>query len=170
MSELCGSVACAQLGKLEAAVSRRRALAEMLTERLRGVDGIVTPWIADNAQHSYWKYCIRVSESLPPSAVIEIARLLKERGVVTVPRYIQKPAFMCEVFQQRRTFGTSGYPFTVARPDALDYRLERFPGATSALERILVVPWNERYTEEDVEFIADALTWAARMLSEVAVA
>jgi perosamine synthetase len=165
MSELCGSVACAQLGKLQTAVLRRRMLADMLTERLRGVEGIVTPWTADGAQHSYWKYCIRISESLPADAVIEMAALLKEHGVLAAPRYIQKPAFMCEVFQQRRTFGTSGYPFTLARADALDYRLERYPGATSALERILVVPWNERYTEEDVEYVADALTWAARALN-----
>ena len=67
---------------------------------------------------------------------------------------------MCEVFQRRKTFGTSGYPFTLAQPSAIDYRPERFPGAASALERILVVPWNERYTEADVEYIAEALSLA----------
>ncbi len=166
MSELCGSVAFAQLGKLESVVLRRRALARMLTERLASVAEIVTPSVADHAEHSYWKYCIRAHESLPADAVLTMAELLKERGVTTVPRYIQKPAFMCQVFQERRTFGASGYPFTLARPEVLDYRLERYLGTASALERILVIPWNDRYSEEDVEYIADALIWAAASLRD----
>jgi dTDP-4-amino-4,6-dideoxygalactose transaminase len=161
MSELCGSVACAQLDKLPAIVARRRMLAEMLTQRLQGLDGIVTPVVARGSQHSYWKYCIRAAEPLHADAVVEMAKLLKERGIVSAPRYIQKPAFMCEVFQKRRTFGTSGYPFNLARADAVDYRVERYPGTASALERILVVPWNDRYGEDDVNYIGDAITWAA---------
>ncbi|HET6895108.1 MAG TPA: DegT/DnrJ/EryC1/StrS family aminotransferase [Candidatus Baltobacteraceae bacterium] len=165
MSELVGSVGCAQLEKLESAVLRRRALAGRLNERLAGVTQLVTPVVAYNAEHSYWKYCVRAADSLAAGAVVEMAALLKERDVVTVPRYIQKPAFMCEIFQKRRTFGRSGYPFTIARPAALDYRLESYPGAVSALERVLVVPWNDRYSEDDVDYIGDALEWAAQTLS-----
>jgi dTDP-4-amino-4,6-dideoxygalactose transaminase len=165
MSELAGSVGCAQLGRLRSVVSRRRMLASILTQRLRDVEEIETPYVSERAEHSYWKYCLRVSPTLPADAVFEMAKLLKERNVVTVPRYIAKPAFMCEVFQKKRTFGTSGYPFTLARPEALDYRVESYPGTASALERILVVPWNDRYSEDDVEYIADALVWAAQSLA-----
>ena len=34
----------------------------------------------------------------------------------------------------------------------------------NALERILVVPWNDRYTTDDVEYIADAMVSAAAEL------
>lgn len=165
LSELCGSVACAQLGKLQNVVLRRRMLAAMLTRRLASVPGIETPVVSPRAQHSYWKYCVRVAADLPSDAVLELARLLRERDVVTVPRYIQKPAFACEVFQKRRTFGTSGYPFTLAAPEALDYDTARFPGTVAALERILVIPWNDRYTDDDVAYIGDALAWAVSALS-----
>jgi dTDP-4-amino-4,6-dideoxygalactose transaminase len=165
MSELVGSVACAQLEKLPEIVARRQMLAEMLTQRLRGLDAIETPWIHSGAQHTYWKYCVRTSKSLPGEAVVEMAQLLKQRGIVSAPRYIQKPAFMCEIFQKRKTFGTSGYPFTLARPEALDYRSERFPGTFAALERILVVPWNDRYDEADVSYIAEAMVSAAQTLA-----
>jgi perosamine synthetase len=165
MSELAGSVACAQLGKLPTAVARRRMLAQMLTERLAGLQSIETPAILPGAQHSYWKYCIRTAEWMSPEAVVEMARLLEERGVVSAPRYIQKPAFMCRIFQERKTFGSSGYPFTLARPEAVDYRMERYPGAAAALERILVLPWNDRYGEDDVGFIAQAMAEAAETLA-----
>jgi perosamine synthetase len=170
MSELTGAVACAQLRKLPTVVARRRMLAELLTERLRGVPGILTPAIGRGAQHSYWKYCIRTNDAMPKDAVVEIARLLKEDGIASVPRYIQKPAFMCEVFQQRRTFGDSGYPFTLASPEALDYSPDGYPGALAALERILVIPWNDRYDEDDVAYIADAVAGAAAAVSEARVA
>lgn len=157
MSELVGSVGCAQLQKLPTVVARRRMLAELLTQRLTGIETISPPAVLPGAQHSFWKYCVRTSESLPAEAVVELAALLKEQGIVSAPRYIQKPAFMCEVFQKRKTFGSSGYPFTLARPEALDYRIDAYPGAAAALERVLVVPWNDRYDENDVAYIADAM-------------
>lgn len=166
MSELVGSVGYAQLDKLQAAVSRRRHLAQRLTKRLLTVPHLLTPAVSEWAEHSYWKYCVRAADMLPAEAVVDIAALLKERGVLTVPRYIQKPAFMCEVFQKRRTFGKSGYPFTVAREEAVDYRPQAYPGTLRALERVLVVPWNDRYTEDDVDYIGDALAWAAQTVGE----
>lgn len=165
MSELAGSVGCAQIEKLERTVLRRRELANRLTRHLESVSELITPVVLPGAQHSYWKYCVRAADSLPSEAVVEMAALLKERGILTVPRYIQKPAFMCEVFQKRRTFGSSGYPFNLARNEAIDYRLEAYPGAVSALERVLVVPWNDRYIGEDVDYIGEALTWAAQTLT-----
>jgi dTDP-4-amino-4,6-dideoxygalactose transaminase len=164
MSELCGSVAVAQLDKLPPAVERRRRLAATITQMLEPVTDIVPPYVYPEATHSYWKYAVRTSDSLAPSAVLEIARMLKERGILAVPRYIQKPAFMCEVFQKRRTFGSSQYPFSIARAEAIDYRSERFPGTMSALERVLVVPWNDRYTIDDVEYIASGIEWAIQRL------
>jgi perosamine synthetase len=165
MSELAGSVAVAQLGKLPKVVARRRMLAEMLTERIGTLEAIETPYILPGAQHSYWKYVVRTSESLPAEAVLEMAALLKERGIVSAPRYIVKPAFMCEIFQKRKTFGNSGFPFTMARPEVLAYDRERFPGTYAALERVLVVPWNDRYDGDDVNYIADAMTSAAETLT-----
>ncbi len=166
MSELCGSVALAQLDKLTPVVERRRELAAMLTSALQEMPDIIAPVIYDKSVHNYWKYCVRTAESLDPEAVLELARLLKEQDVLASPRYIVKPAFMCEVFQKRRTFGKSGFPFTLAHPNAVDYRPERFPGTYRALERILVIPWNDRYTEEDVAHIAGALKNALEQLRE----
>lgn len=164
MSELCGSVAGAQLGKLGAAVQRRRDLARRLTERLSGVPQVLAPEVYPGAVHSYWKYALRAGPQLPASAVLDMAAMLKERGIVAVPRYIQKPAFMCAVFRDRRTFGKSGFPFTHARPEALDYSPGRYPGTFAALERMLVIPWNDRYSGEDVEYIAEAIEDAVEAL------
>jgi dTDP-4-amino-4,6-dideoxygalactose transaminase len=170
MSELQGAVAVAQLDKLEEIVSVRVALADRLTRKLAGLPGIQTPRVRAGDVHTYWKYCLRIGGRVIPGGAPAVARLLKEKGIASAPRYIQKPAFDCEIFQKQRTFGNSRYPFTLAQPEALDYDHRRFPGAFGALEGILVLPWNERYTPEHVQYLAAALQEAVARLTERGVA
>ncbi len=165
MSELQGAVAAAQLPKLASVVAQRVAAANRLTERLQGIPGIETPAAPRGAVHSYWKYCLMVDRRTIEGGSPALGRLLKERGIASAPRYIQKPAFMCEVFQKQKTFGNSRWPFTLARPEAVNYDAAKFTGAFNALERILVLPWNERYTDEHVDYIADSIRDAVRRLA-----
>ena len=165
MSELHGAVAVAQLPKLDGVVESRITAAARLTERLRGLRGIVTPRVSPRSVHTYWKYCLQVDGGRVVGGAVELGRRLKERGIASSPRYIQKPAFMCEVFQKQRTFGTSRYPFTLARPEAVDYDAARFPGTFAGLEGVLVLPWTERYTDEHVDYIADSVREAAEQLT-----
>jgi len=165
MSELQGAVAVAQLSKLEGVVRSRIETANSLTEKLHGLPGIETPWVDPVSVHTYWKYCLRIDDRVITGGALSLSRLLKEKGIASAPRYIQKPAFMCEVFQKQRTFGDSRYPFTLARPEALDYERSRFTGTFEALDGILVLPWNERYTEEHVDYIAGSIHEAVNHLS-----
>lgn len=93
-----------------------------------------------------------------------MAAKLKESGIASAPRYIQKPAFRCEIFAKQRTFGNSRFPFTLATPEAVDYRTELFPGTFAALEQVLVLPWNEKYETEHVDYVADCVREAAATL------
>jgi dTDP-4-amino-4,6-dideoxygalactose transaminase len=162
MSELQGAVGLAQLPKLKTGVEQRIRMADKLTEKLRPLKGILTPRVDPKGTHTYWRYSLLIDKDEIPGGPVKLAEDLKDLGVGSAPRYIRKPAFMCEVFQKQQTFGNSRYPFTLARPDALDYDPSRFPGAFSALERILVLPWNERYTEEHVEYIAESVRQAVK--------
>ncbi len=166
MSELQGAVAGAQLPKLDGCVARRRETAEKLTKLIADVRGIAAPRIASDAKHVYWKYPLCVDESVIPGGTVALGAELKKVGIASAPRYIQKPAFDCEVIRERRTFGKSGFPFNLARPEVLDYRPERFPGTREGLATILVLPWNERYEEAHVTYIAGAIREAAARLIE----
>ncbi len=166
MTELQAAFGCAQLSKLTAMVERRMATAGSLTRKLQGIPGIETPYASPRAVHTFWKYALRVDGSVIPGGAVGLAKLLSKQGIASAPRYIQKPAFMCEIFQKQRTFGASRFPFTLARPEVLDYSRERFPGTFAALEAVLVLPWNERYTEEHVECIAAAIRQAVKKIQE----
>jgi dTDP-4-amino-4,6-dideoxygalactose transaminase len=165
MSELQGAVALAQLDGLDEAVRRRIELAAEMDSLLAHTPGIETPVVRDKAVHTYWKYCLRVDPAVVKDGAVGLSSALRERNIFTVPRYIQKPAFMCEVFAQQRTFGNSRFPFTLARAEALDYSRERFPGTFEALDRVLVVPWNDRFTDEHVAYIGASINDAVAGLA-----
>jgi dTDP-4-amino-4,6-dideoxygalactose transaminase len=165
MSELQGAVGAAQLPKLESVVARRVALAARLGDGLQGLPGVEAPWSSPSSAPSYWKYALRVDPALVAGGPEALARQIAQGEIASAPRYIQKPAFRCRLFQEQRTFGASRWPFTLARPEAVDYRAERFPGTFAALERVLVLPWNERLGEAQVDRIARTLREAALRLS-----
>lgn len=157
MSELQGAVAVAQLPKLQAVAEARITAANNLTKNIKNIPGVETPWVHPKSVHTYWKYCLRVDHQKIPGGVAALSRELKTWQISCAPRYIQKPAFMCQIFREQRTFGTSRFPFTLARPEALNYDPSRYPLTMEALEHILVLPWNENYTEEHIAYIANAI-------------
>lgn len=165
MCELQGAVALAQLSKLKGIVERRQIAAAKLTQKLQGLPGITTPHIDPRNVHVYWKYCLQVDSSVITNGAVGLAKKLKEeKGIFSAPRYIQKPAFQCEIFEKQRTFGNSRFPFTLAQNEALDYTPALFPGTFEGLEKVLVLPWNEAYTDEHIDYIADAIHGCAAQL------
>jgi dTDP-4-amino-4,6-dideoxygalactose transaminase len=157
MNELTGAVALAQLGKLQDVVAKRRDRADALTGALGDLGPVAAPKITEGSEHSYWKYCLNVDSDRVEDGAVKLGAYLRERGIACAPRYIQKPAFRCEVLDEQRTFGASRWPFNLARPEAVDYAEANFPGTFKALRDVLVLPWNEHYTDEHVEFIASAV-------------
>ena len=167
MSELQGAVALAQLEKLERAVERRILLANIMSKWLEGVPGIETPVNPTEGRSVFWRYAIRIDPAYFPGGPTEFAARLKDQSILTQPRYIAKPAFECAVIRDQRTLGTSRWPFTLARPEAVRYDRERYRGVYAGLESVLVIPWNDRLTMGDVEYIARSITSAARGLRRV---
>jgi dTDP-4-amino-4,6-dideoxygalactose transaminase len=166
MTELQGAVANGQLDKLEAGIAQRVEMAELLTRNLEGVAGITTPVVRGGDLATYWKYPLLVDPSVIAGGPRAMAGELRLGGIASAPRYIQKPAFACRVFTEQKTFGSSRWPFTLARPEAVDYQSEAFPGTYAFLDSVLVLPWNERYEADHVELLGDAIRAAAAQLIE----
>lgn len=166
MSELQGAVALAQLQKLEWIVTNRVRTADALTSELRGLAGVETPVVTEGAVHTYWKYCLRVDATVIEGGAVGLGAKLREKGIACAPRYIQKPAFSCQVFRDQVTFGDSHWPFTLARPEAVNYDKSLFPGTFEALRDVLVLPWNELYGPEHVDYIAEAVRTSAGELTK----
>lgn len=165
-TELASAVGRAQLAKLADGVERRIAAADRLTKQLSGLDAITTPSVSPADTAVYWRYALHVDRGRLPGGPDALAAALREVDVASAPRYIQKPAFRCAVIAEQRTFGDSHFPFTLARPAAVDYAAERFPGTFDYLASVLVLPWNERFTDDHVDHLAGALGAAVAELAD----
>ncbi len=163
MTELQGAVALGQLGKLEDNVRRRIETAEALTDMLRDVEGLSPPAAPPDGTHVYWRYALSVDPESVPGGPDALAARLKQKGIWAAPRYVKKPAFECRVLRERVAFGGRGFPWTGEHrrgdPDIV-YDRSRTPGAVRGLERVVVLPWNERLDEGHVRSIATVIRWA----------
>jgi dTDP-4-amino-4,6-dideoxygalactose transaminase len=166
-TELASAVANAQLDGLGAAVAHRQATVARFLRAVAGLPGISLPEVASGDVATWWKVPLLVDPDVVDGGPGALAQRLAQRGVASAPRYIRKPAFDCRVFREQRTFGTSHWPFPLAGPEALDWSPARFPGTYGYLDRVLVLPWNERYEDAHADAIALAL---ADALTELGVA
>ena len=156
-TELQSAVANAQLDKLAAGVDRRRVTAARFVAAIADVPGVSLPELASDDVATWWKVPLIVDPGAVPGGPRAVAAVLAEHGVASAPRYIQKPAFECAVIRDQRTFGSSRWPFSLAQPDAVDYHPDKFRGTYGYLERVLVLPWNERYDEGHADALAELL-------------
>jgi perosamine synthetase len=162
MSELQGAVGRAQIDKLESVVDARIGTAARLTKRIDELEGVEAPRVAPGDEHTYWRYAVQVDTDRFPDGPDGFAAELRAQEIVSTPRYVKKPAFQTAVIAEQRTFGNSGFPFTLARPEALDYAPSRYPGTFEFLSSVLVLPWNERLGDDDVDHIGDRIQEVAR--------
>lgn len=167
MTELQGAVALAQLDKLDSVVQSRIDTAAKLTEAIADVPGVSPPQTTPRSTHVYWKYPLRIDDQVIPGGVDLFAAKLKEMGIFSAPRYIQKPAFMCQVLSERNTFGGSRFPFEgeCRRNDPpVVYDPKEYPGTFDALSHVVVLPWSEFYTDEHVAYIGEKIKQVAKAL------
>jgi dTDP-4-amino-4,6-dideoxygalactose transaminase len=168
MTEVVGAVALAQFDKLDAMVKHRVAMAESLSKQIQGVKGVAAPKITAGCKPVYWKYPLRLDTQVVKGGADAFGARLKQDGIFTAPRYIQKLAFECEVLRDQRTFGNSRFPFVGEhrKGDApVVYDKKDTPGAVEALAGVVVLPWNEKYTTQHVEFIAESIRQASKELT-----
>ncbi len=167
MTELQGGVALAQLDKVEGVVESRIRMARMLAEMISNLPGVSPPRITPFSKHVYWKYPLRIDDAVIQGGVDQFAGKLKEKGISSVPRYIRKPVFLCEVLRDKKTFGNSRFPFDGEHrknDSPVIYDPKNYPGTIDALSHVVVLPWNEFYTEQHVYYIAENIREIAKKL------
>lgn len=158
MTELQAAVALAQLGKLEQEVKKRQDLAHLMNEIVAEIPGILPQKVSAYVEHSYWQYAIFLDRRVIKSSVFEFGEALQAEGIPCLPGYTREPMYMYPVFQNRSFYGTSRCPYDCSLYGGeLHYHQGLCPNAEKALHDILVIPWNSRYTDQDVEDIGKAL-------------
>ena len=163
MTELHAAVGLAQLEKVTNTVERRRRLGDRLSEALRGIPNIIPAPVTPGGTHSYWLYPLRVSGSTAK----HFAKALTAEGVPASAGYIGKPIFRCAApLAEKKTYGDSGFPFDSHFTDRkMEYPEDLCPVTQEILDQLVIISFNENYTDENTNDIAGAVRKVANGLA-----
>lgn len=156
MTEMQAAVALPQIKQLDAMIDARQSAAAVLDERMAQISGVAPCSVRAGVEHAYWRYAFHVDAQVAGMTNKELGSALKALGISCAPRY-QSSAMEWTVMRTRKTFGDSGYPFTLARPEVLDYDLKHWPGLCAGQDSVLVLPWTNRHAPVHAAAIADAI-------------
>lgn len=157
MTELQAAVGLGQLSQLQQFVDARIAAADRLTGLL--ADTPVTPVLplADTVG-VYFFYSFRVDPARLSVPVAEYMKALVAEGIDGFIGYPgQVPLYRYPVIRDHQTFGTSGWPFTLAGARQDDFSSALCPIAESACRETICMWWTDRFEESHVEQIAAAV-------------
>lgn len=157
MTELQAAVARVQLTRLGGIVDSRRELAHRLVKGIDGLSGITGP--SDVDSHALWLFPLVLDPGLVGATNNEFAAALVAEGIPASGGYLDRPVHLVPALTERRTYGRSGFPLTspLARKE-WTYEPGLCPvGERMVDETLIVLSWNEKFTESDVDDIAAAI-------------
>ena len=82
MIDIAAAIGLCQLRKLEQFNSKRIENAKFLTERVKGIRGLILPCVSSNTKHVFHQYTVRVTEEFGLSRD-KVKEKLKQKGIMT---------------------------------------------------------------------------------------
>jgi perosamine synthetase len=110
MTNLQAAVGLAQTRKIKALIAKKREIAALYNERLKHIEGIVTPIEEKWAKNVYWMYAILVDEKEFGISRDRLRHKLLSEGVDT--RSFFFPMHKQPVFQKMGLFSKERYPIS----------------------------------------------------------
>ena len=109
-----GEIECAigieQLKKLKCLVEKRQKIANLLNNRLDGLDGLILPTIEENCTHSFYVYPMILEVDKLNLSRDLIIKALKHEGIDgLMSGYVN--VHMLPIFQNKIAFGSKGFPW-----------------------------------------------------------
>lgn len=133
MTEIQAAIGIEQLKKLDKWNKMRIENAKFLTDNLKNIDGLITPYIDSKVKHVFHQYTIRVQKM----SNTEVSKKLEKKGIQT-KIYYPIPIHKQTVYKEL------GYDYSI-------------PEAERAAKEILSIPVHPGLTKEDLERIVQEL-------------
>ncbi|KAA0697870.1 DegT/DnrJ/EryC1/StrS family aminotransferase [Neorhizobium sp. P12A] len=170
MTELQAAVGLEQLKKLEQFVDARVASADRLTQLLAGVD--VQPVLPlEGTTGVYFFYSFRLDPAKLAVPVTEVMKALTAEGIDGFIGYPgQIPLYAYPLIREHKTFGASGWPFTLEGVRKIDYADGLCPEAERACKETICMWWTDRLEERHLQQIGAAIRKVVAAYAKPAVA
>jgi len=156
MTEIEAVIGRIQLRKLQDIVTRRRALAAELGERIADLRAVRMGTIIPSAVSSYWLLLLHADPSVLTVSKEQFAKACAAEGAPIDPHY-DWIIYETPWIRQRANYGASGCPWTCPYYGKEVQYEGSCPNARRAIDAHMVVYWHEGYTSREIEDIARIL-------------
>jgi perosamine synthetase len=165
MTELQGAVLVAQLKRLPDIVKRRQELGDRLVAMLSDLPHIFPPERPADREHSYWQFPMRVDEEAWGVEPGSFGAALSAEGIPT-GKWLGRTLYSFEALRDKIAYGTSQLPWSLTdRGRQMEYPEGLCPAAELGLRQLQTLPLNERFSDRDIQDIADAVHKVSEQLA-----
>jgi len=140
MEDARAAVGTTQLEKLEGNIERRTQNAKMLTQKLKGIEGLTIPPEPPSQDRHVWAYYAPVflDEKAVGMDRDEFLNRLRDRYGIWAQVYY-RPCHMLECYQRR------------------DYKKGECPVAEEMSEKLFCLPIYPRFSDDDIDYLAESV-------------
>jgi len=153
-NELSAAIGLVQLKKLPEIVARRQATAEALVAGLTDLQTIRGPQLIEGAVATYWFVRLTIDTSRLTVGKATFGEALVAEGIPVWESYGHLPS-QHRWFRERRTYGTSGYPWPDGAAGAGE--VVELPNAAASIAESFLIVAHENWTDVEVNDTLAAL-------------
>ena len=110
MTELTAAIGAVQLSRFDELKKKRLNVVARLTRALQNIPGLTLPYIAPGNTHVYFVYPLKVDEKLLGVSRDRLVEAMAAEGFPMSRGYV-RPLYLLPVFQKRRAFNHTEFPF-----------------------------------------------------------
>lgn len=145
MNEVTAIIGKHQLENLELFLGKRNQVARWYEAALADIEGITLFKVPANFRHSYYKYPVKLADEIDR---LELAAVLKEKYGIETGHVYYPPCHLHPFYKE--TYGT---------------KEGDLPTSERVLKKVMCLPMHYGVTEQNVEYIRDALVSSISELS-----
>jgi perosamine synthetase len=161
MTEAQAAIAAAQVERLEAIVSKRARLGNLLTEKIAGLPGVLPHQVHPDDRCGYWFYMLRIKPGAFRVNRAEFVKALVAEGAPASGGYIPVTMHRNPVFQ-KHAFFAGRWPLREFGLTTMDFSKHETPEAEAILQTGIRITIHEAMTEPYIASVAEAIQKVAR--------
>lgn len=161
ISEPQSAVAAVQMTRLPSIAEKRARLGGLLTERLRGIPGVVPHHVDPEDRCSFWFYLFRIEPARFRCDRATLVKAMAAEGAPCSEGYIPAPLYRYPVFQNHHFFA-GRWPAKELGLTSMDYREVHLPVVEEILATCVRSEIKESMDEAYVAMVADAIAKVAK--------
>ena len=124
LGEIEAAIGIKQLHKLDKIINKKQKLANLLSEELLGLKGLILPAVESNLENVYYVYPLILDLSIVGVSRARLVQALRAEGVPSLSEGYQN-LHLLPVFQQKVAFGGNGFPWTYSSSNPEDYKYNK---------------------------------------------